>query len=95
MATDDGYGHRSHSGECDSCNWKTDDLTKVDAYARLQGAGPFTPDDEKPWGWLCEVCQSTYAGNAWLYPRQYDNEPLFATVAWGINRILAEIRTTS
>lgn len=75
--------------ECESCNWETPDLTKTDAYARVRGHGPFTPNEDKTWGWLCNVCRATPAGNAWLYPGNYENQPLFATVAWGIN-FLAE-----
>lgn len=70
---------------CESCGWETEHLVKTDAFARIRGHGPFTPNEEKVWGWLCQVCRSTFAGNAWLFPRQYENQPLFALVAWGIN----------
>jgi hypothetical protein len=69
----------------------TADLTEIDAYARTPGHGPLTPDDQKEWAWLCQVCRSTLAGNAYLYPGQYQNQPLFALVAWGINHIASLI----
>lgn len=82
-------GHQGKPEECDNCSWETSALTECDAYARTRGHGPFTPDDEKEWAWLCEVCRSTLAGNAYLYPNQYPNGDVMAVVAWGINRILA------
>lgn len=84
-------GHTDKPDECESCLWETKDLTETDAYARTPGHGPFTPDDQKEWAWLCNVCRSTLAGNAHLYPRQYEHADVMSVVAWGINRILAEI----
>lgn len=84
---DDGEG-------CDSCGWITDDLEEFDAYARTTGHGPFTPDDQKEWAWLCRVCRSTYAGNAHLYPRNYPDQPTLKTIAWGINYVAEVVRKT-
>jgi hypothetical protein len=85
-------GHEPKPDQCDNCWWKTDDLQEFDAYARTVGHGPFTPDADKAWAWLCEVCRSTRAGNAYQYPRQYEDGDVMALTAWGINRVLAEIR---
>ena len=84
-------GHQPKSEECDSCGWPTEELTEVDAYARTKGHGPFTPDDQKEWAWLCEVCRSSYAGNAYLYPRNYDDDIVLRTIAWQTNAILDAI----
>jgi ribosomal protein L37AE/L43A len=79
-------GHVEKPEDCNNCGWETDELKECDAYARVQG------DDEKTWAWLCDICRNTYAGNAYLYPRQYENRDVLAMLAWGINRVLAEIR---
>jgi len=83
--------HTIKSIECDSCGWETTELVETDAYARTPGHGPFTPDNEKTWGWLCIVCRSTFAGNAYCYPNQYENKELFVTIAWGINYLADQI----
>lgn len=86
--------HTEKPEECSCCGWATTELRECDAYARTPGHGPFTPDEEKVWAWLCEVCRSTFAGNTYLYPRNYD--PVVAQVlpmvAWCANRILAEVK---
>lgn len=80
--------------ECECCMFATIELTKTDAYARTLGHGPFTPDEDKQWAWLCQVCRSTHAGNMYLYPRNYDDgiAMLGSTVNFGVNTILAAIR---
>lgn len=83
--------HTEKSEECDSCGWETEALTETDAYARVQGHGPFTPAEEKTWGWLCEVCRSTMAGNAFCYPSQYKDTDVLTTIAWGINYLADKI----
>ncbi len=84
----------SNPEECEFCAWETTALTKTDAYARTPGQGPFTPDEEKEWAWLCDVCRSTPAGNAHLYPRQRQlaDIEVLQTVAWGINYIASLTR---
>lgn len=79
--------------ECQCCLFPTAALTKCDAYARTSGHGPFTPEAEKQWAWLCEVCRSTYVGNMYLYPRNYDTTLAYigAAVNYGTNLILAAI----
>lgn len=69
--------------------FKTDRLTKTDAYARTPGHGPFTPNEDKEWAWLCDVCRSTMAGNTYLYPRNYEHGTalVMQMLAWGINEI--------
>lgn len=79
---------------CDCCQFQTTELTLVDAYARTFGHGPFTPEQDKEYAWMCDVCHSTLAGNAYLYPRQYEYEVylISATINWGsTNAILAKI----
>ena len=79
-------GHEPNPGLCACCGWETDELEEVDCYARTAGHGPFTPDDEKQWGWMCLVCRSTFAGNSYQYPTQYrDVAPIMQLIAWGIN----------
>ena len=77
--------HTEKSEECDSCGWETDALTECSAWARTRGHGPNTPDEQKQWGWMCEVCRHTMAGNAYCYPDQYSDSAVLRTVAWGIN----------
>ena len=71
--------------------WETPDLTKTDAYARTQGHGPFTPNEAKQWGWLCDVCRATWAGSAWLYPDQHQNKEVLSMIAWQTNFLAEEI----
>lgn len=87
-------GHAPKPEGCEACNFETEELEEVRAYARTPGHGPFTPDEEQEWAWLCLVCRSTLAGNVYLYPRQHDDSArvLASTICWGINTILAEIK---
>lgn len=41
---------------------------------------------------LCQVCANTFCGTAAEFPEQYPNKDAMQVIAWGINRILAEIR---
>lgn len=81
-----------HYGECECCLFKTDELELTDCYARTPGHGPFTPNHEKQWGWLCNVCRSTLAGNTFMFPRQYDRNTavILQTIAWQTN-FLADV----
>lgn len=90
-------GHNEKTDECESCGFETDELEEVNAYARTQGAGPFTPADEHQWAWMCLVCRSTLAGNTFLYPNQYDGNTsvLAASLCWGINYIASLIKEKS
>jgi hypothetical protein len=78
--------------ECSCCGWKTRHLRQTDAYARTRGAGPFTPDEDKDWAWLCAVCRNTFAGNTYLYPDNYPAEArlIMPMIAWGINLLTAD-----
>jgi hypothetical protein len=84
--------HTEKPEECSNCQWKTTDLTEVDAYARTRGHGPFTPDSEKQWGWLCRVCYETDAGAAYVYP-DFHMEDAFTlrVMARGLNYLAAII----
>ena len=84
--------HTEKPEECDNCQWLTDDLKEYDAYARTQGHGPFTLDEDKDWGWLCIVCCSTWAGRAYQFPRQYEDADVMAVIAWGINYLASILR---
>ena len=85
--------HEPKPDECDACGWETDALTEMDAYGRTAGHGPFTPDSEKQWAWLCSVCMRTASGTAHLYPRSHDNAEVLSMLAWGINAILSALET--
>jgi hypothetical protein len=93
MGEDQVSGHGFKPDECDACSWVTDNLTEMDAYARTLGHGPFTPDNEKEWAWLCSVCMSTASGTAHLYPRHRDDAEVLSMLAWGINAILDALKT--
>ena len=72
--SDDWLGHQEKSEQCDYCDFATDELTEIKAYARLDGAGLGTSDDKVPWVWLCGVCQGTLVTNSFLYPRNYSDD---------------------
>jgi hypothetical protein len=78
--------------ECEACLWKTDQLTKTDAYARQRGHGPFTPDEEKTWAWLCDVCRSSFSGMAYCYPNNYPDSTVLWMIAWQTNYLTAQRR---
>lgn len=69
--------------ECHSCDYLTEDL---DIYDRGPGA-----DSEEPM-WLCALCASTRAGNAYQYPRQYPNEDVLRTICYVGNVILDQLK---
>lgn len=86
--------HTQKSEECDCCGFPTPELEEVDAYGRTPGHGPFTPDDEKQWAWLCHVCRNTHVGNIYRYPRNYQSGDFIigSAINYGTNLILDEIR---
>lgn len=85
-------GHQPQPKECEFCGFETDQLHEVEAYGRVPGQGPFTPDDEKEWGWLCGVCWASPAGNAFSYPRHHANDTVaLRTIAICTNMVLAKI----
>lgn len=78
---------------CACCGYPTTDLEPCDGYATVLGLGPFSPDEDKPWLWLCNVCRSTQVGNTALYPRNYSHDvaTLGAAINYGTNAVLAAI----
>ena len=56
---------------CDFCEWATEVLTLTGADEsgsyRQQGTDPL---------WLCDLCRSTHAGNAALYPSQHERDEI-------------------
>ncbi len=63
--------------ECPSCSFKTTELKRYDG-DRV---------------WLCDVCAGSLAGNAHLYPRQYEStSTILKTMALMTNMLLAEIK---
>ena len=79
-------GHQEPWGECESCGWETDELVEVDCWGRVTGLGPFSPDDEKPWAWMCRVCRSTPAGTAYMYGwRDEQGAQVLRMIAWQTN----------
>jgi predicted Zn-ribbon and HTH transcriptional regulator len=63
--------------ECESCGYETERLTLYDSH-----------NGDNPLAWLCEVCASTYAGNAYHYPRQYENRHIMQQISYCTNLIL-------
>lgn len=72
-------------GECAFCGYET----KVRDYQYAPPSQLFHNGRRK----LCSVCANTPAGNAEEYPNQYKDTELMKLVAWGINRILDEVRS--
>lgn len=87
-------GHQDKPEYCDSCSFKTDELTKANAYGRIPGAGPETLEAKNALAWICDVCRKTSAGTAYLYPDLHgmDVRLTLRTVAWGINTILTAVK---
>jgi ribosomal protein L37AE/L43A len=66
---------------CDSCGYKTRHLhVATQALKRNDRV------------WLCDLCFSTYAGNATLYPAQYENGNVLRHICFVSNAILDAIR---
>ena len=87
-------GHHEPWGECESCGWETNELEEVDCFGRVRGLGPMSPDDEKPWAWMCVVCRSTAAGTAYAYGWSEDRgASILQMLAWQTN-YLASLSTT-
>lgn len=75
--------NREKPEECDSCHYKTAALTRYDdRIAGLNGR-------DKETAWLCKLCASTLAGNAYRYPEQYrDSGNTMRTICYVGNVIL-------
>jgi hypothetical protein len=50
--------------ECDCCQFKTEALKPYEVFFASKAV-------QTTHKWLCELCASTYAGNAYEYPEQY------------------------
>lgn len=68
---------------CDFCGYETTELEFIEA--------PFTGNN----GHVCKLCFSTFAGNALIYPNQYDNKEVMMQISFVGNTILAEIKKLS
>ena len=66
---------------CDSCGYRTRHLHKHEA--------PFTKLSPV---WVCDLCFTTFAGNAALYPEQYPQGGVLQHVCFVGNVILDAIR---
>jgi len=66
--------------ECDSCSFTTQELTIVEA-----------PYADNPTAWFCNVCYGSLAGNAYLYPSQYDQGAVLRHVALCTNMVLQKL----
>ena len=79
-------GHQEPWGECESCGWETDALVEVDCWGRGRGLGPLSPDDEKPWAWMCTVCRQSPAGTSYQYAwRDEQGAQVLRMLAWQTN----------
>lgn len=65
--------------ECEFCHYETNKLEFFNA--------PGGKD-----GWLCDVCASTYAGNAYHFPDHYENRHIMSQVSYSTNMILDAIK---
>jgi len=63
---------------CDSCMYPTSELHEVEV--------PGSVEKEK--ARLCGICYSSFAGNAYLYPRQYPDATAIRMTAFSTNKIL-------
>lgn len=69
--------------ECENCAFET----TVKPYRVYRGFPNVS------YKWLCELCAGTPAGNAYEYPEQFRNVPLFQTVCYVGNAILHALAT--
>lgn len=58
--------------------------------AELELAKPGPPTNDT--AHLCKVCRSTFIGNAYFWPAQYENAEVLRTLGWIANKLLEEIR---
>ena len=70
--------------ECDSCGFTTQELKAYEMYRGFP--------QKTQYKWLCELCASTPAGNAYEYPEQFHDRPLMQTVCYVGNAIIAAIK---
>ena len=73
---------------CDFCMWPTTE--PLHDSERFIGMGNL-PQRAK----LCDVCYSTYAGNAHHYPEQYPHREVMRLVAWQTNYLASLIKGAS
>jgi ribosomal protein L37AE/L43A len=67
--------------ECNFCGYPTVELVFYKYnHAEIENA------------WLCEVCASTLAGNAYHFPRQYENQHIMKQVSFCTNLILDKLK---
>lgn len=74
-------------GECMSCDWPT---TELKQYDNCGDRGP--GGHVQSYMWICKVCASTAAGNAYQYPRQYPDHQVLKFLAWQTNYLAALIK---
>ena len=67
---------------CENCAFETKEIKAYKMYRK----SPVTQ-----YKWLCDLCASTPAGNAYEYPEQFHNVPLFQTVCYIGNAIIQAI----
>lgn len=70
--------------ECDSCHFKTRNLTAVVGHP----PGPARVEA------MCDVCYNTLIGNASLSPHLYNDPALMSTIGYVTNMILKRIAET-
>ena len=68
--------------ECEFCEWETELLVWVDMAGQESG-------------WLCNVCRSTRAGNAFCFPRQHEMIDALKAISHTTNMILGAIENRS
>jgi hypothetical protein len=69
---------------CQACYYETTELKPYGAFAMSKF--PYTHK------WLCDLCATTFSGNALEYPDQYENRHLMFHVCHVGNVLLSEIR---
>ena len=67
---------------CENCAFETKEIKAYPMHRKY----PVTQ-----YKWLCDLCASTPAGNAYEYPEQFHNVPLFQTVCYIGNAIIQAI----
>ena len=76
---------------CKCCGYEFETIESLSMY-RLPGLR--NPNNDQ-WQALCNICASTFIGNAHNYPSQYENEWLGKALAYVANEILQTLRKQS
>lgn len=84
---------KDHPGVCESCEFN---MQEVQPYTINRHLGSREDMSERnTHKWLCILCASTMAGNAFEYPEQYPERDVLQAICFVGNAILANLSASS